>query len=408
MLEAYTRVVSNKGAPGIDGMDVHSLHAHIKQHWFSIRHRIETGTYIPMAVKKVEIPKPNGGVRMLGIPTVTDRLIQQSIAQILSLHYDSSFSDTSYGFRPGRSAHQAVVQAQCYLNDGYTYVVEIDLEKFFDKVNHDKLMTLLSRRIHDKTLLKLIRRYLRTGILCNGLCEPREEGTPQGSPLSPVLSNILLDELDKELDRRGLRYVRYADDVSIYVGSKRSSERVLQSVTKYIEEELLLKVNVEKSQVSRPGRSTLLGFSFGKRKSVWCPYVSSQSKERIKEKIKGVTNRSKSMPLQSRLQKLSQITIGWCSYYKLADCKSFLRGLDEWTRFRVRMCIWKAWKTPQKRIRELIKLGMDKWKAHRNGNTRKGYCRIAHSGILNHTLTNAELERLGFHPLLAYYESRHV
>lgn len=342
MLAAYSRVVSNHGASGVDGMGVDSFHDHIKRNWVSIRQCIETGTYIPMAVKKVEIPKPNGGVRMLGIPTVTDRLIQQSIAQVLSLYYDNGFSDNSYGFRPGRSAHQALVKAQGYLNEGFTYVVELDLEKFFDKVNHDKQMTLLSRRITDKVLLKLIRRYLRTGILCNGLCQPRDEGTPQGSPLSPVLSNILLDELDKELDRRELRYVRYADDVSIYVGSKRSSARVLQSITNYIEEKLLLKVNVDKSKVSRPGRSTLLGFTFGKRKSVWHPYVSPKSKQRIKAKIKRMTNRSKSMNLQTRLLKLSEITIGWCSYYKLSDCKSFLRGLDEWTRFRVRMCIRKA------------------------------------------------------------------
>lgn len=226
--------------------------------------------------------------------------------------------------------------------------------------------------------------------------------------MSPILSNLLLDELDKELERRGLRYVRYADDVSIYVRSKRSSERVLNSVSTYIENKLLLKVNKEKSQVSRPSKSKLLGFTFGKRKDEWSVYVSPKSKQRIKEKIKSVTSRRKSMNLQARLQKLSQITIGWCSYYKLADCKSFLRILDEWTRFRIRMCIWKAWKTPKKRIRELVKLGMDKWKAYRNGNTRKGYCRIAHSGILSHTLTNAELERLGFQPLLTYYKSRHV
>ena len=408
MLQAYSRVSSNKGAAGIDGMEVNQLHDHMKDHWLSIRNQIETDTYIPQATRKVEIPKPNGGTRMLGIPTVTDGLIQQSIAQVLSLHYDSEFSENSYGFRPGRSAHQAVVKAQSYLNEGYTYVIELDLEKFFDKVNHDKLMTLLSYRLSDKVLLKLIRRYLRTGILENGLCHPREEGTPQGSPLSPILSNLLLDELDKELERRGLRYVRYADDVSIYVRSKRSSERVLNSVRTYIENKLLLKVNKEKSQVSRPGKSKLLGFTFGKRKDEWSVYVSPKSKQRIKEKIKSVTSRRKSMNLQVRLQKLSQITIGWCSYYKLADCKSFLLSLDEWTRFRIRMCIWKAWKTPTKRIRELVKLGMDKWKAYRNGNTRKGYCRIAHSGILNHTLTNAELERLGFQPLLTYYKSRHV
>lgn len=236
----------------------------------------------------------------------------------------------------------------------------MDLEKFFDKVNHDKLMSLLSKQIDDKPLLKLIRRYLRTGMLKGGLIQPRDEGTPQGSPLSPILSNILLDELDKELEGRGLRFVRYAADVSIYVKSKRSAQRVLRSVTEYIEQVLLLKVNKEKSKVSRPMRSTLLGFTFGKVKGEWKPLISSKSKKRIKEKIKAVTSRRKSINLQVRLTKLSQITIDWCSYYKLASCKSFLLMLDEWTRFRIRMCIWKSWKVPSKRIRELIKLGMDK------------------------------------------------
>ena len=243
MLQAYDRVVSNRGASGVDGPGVEGLHGHIKEHRTSIRTRIEESADIPQAVRKVEIPKPNGGKRMLCIPTVTDRLIQQAISQILSNHYDSGFSDYSYGFRPNRSAHQAVRQAQSFLNEGYTNVVEMDLEKFFDKVNHDKLMTLLSKRFEDKALLKLIRRYLRTGILSEGLIQPRDEGTPQGSPLSPILSNILLDELDKELERRGLRFVRYADDVSIYVKSKRSAVRVLRSVTEFIEQELLLKVN---------------------------------------------------------------------------------------------------------------------------------------------------------------------
>lgn len=408
MLQAYDRVVSNRGAPGVDGLGVEGLHEHIKEHWISIRARIEESAYIPQAVRKVEIPKPNGGKRMLGIPTVTDRLIQQAIAQVLSNHYDSGFSNYSYGFRPSHSAHQAVRQAQSFLNEGYTYVVEMDLEKFFDKVNHDKLMTLLSKRIEDKSLLKLIRRYLRTGILSQGLIEARDEGTPQGSPLSPILSNILLDELDKELERRGLRFVRYADDVSIYVKSKRSGERILRSVTEFIEQDLLLRVNKEKSKLSRPGKSSLLGFTFGKSKEGWHPQISAKSKKRIKEKIKSITSRRKSITLQYRLTKLSQITIGWCSYYKLASCKTFLHSIDEWTRFRIRMCIWKAWKIPSKRIRELIKLGMSKWRAYQNGYTRKGYCRIAHSPIMHKTLTNAELERLGFQPLLTFYLSRHV
>lgn len=408
MLASYHRVVSNKGASGVDGMGVDGLHAHVKAHWVSIRHKIETGTYIPQAVRKVEIPKPNGGVRMLGIPTVIDRLIQQSIAQVLSQHYDEGFSENSYGFRPSRSAHQAVLRAQSYLNEGYTEVIELDLEKFFDKVNHDKLMTLLSKRIEDKALLKLIRRYLRTGIMDNGLFQVREEGMPQGSPLSPILSNILLDELDKELEGRGLRFVRYADDVSIYVRSRKASTRVLKHITSYIENVLLLKVNKEKSHTSRPSKSKLLGFTFGKRRDGWRIYVSRTSKERIKEKIKSATSRRKSLNLQFRLRKLAEITQGWCSYYRLADCKSFLERLDEWTRFRIRMCIWKAWKRPKKRIRELIKLGMEPWRAYRNGYTRKGYCRVAHSGILHHTLGNLELERLGFKPLLSFYLSRHV
>lgn len=408
MLQAYERVTSNNGAPGIDKMSVDSLHEHLKQHWVSIRNQIETTTYIPQAVRKVEIPKSNGGVRMLGIPTVTDRLIQQSISQVLSRHYDSSFNDNSYGFRPCRSAHQAVTQAQGYLNDGYTHIVELDLEKFFDKVNHDKLMTLLSYRITDKPLLKLIRRYLRTGIMDGGLVSARTEGTPQGSPLSPILSNILLDELDKELNLRGLRFVRYADDVSIYLKSKRSAYRVLDSITSYIEKVLLLKVNQDKSKVSRPSKSSLLGFTFGKSGPLWKPRICSKSKGRIKDKIKDVTKRSRSMNIERRLSKLSQITIGWCSYYKLAECGAFLKELDGWTRFRLRMCIWKSWKKPKKRIRELMKLGMEKWKAYRNGNTRKGYSRIAHSGILHHTLNNTELERLGFQSLLDYYKSCHV
>jgi len=408
MLQAYTRVVSNQGSPGIDKMRVESLHEHVKHNWISIRKQIEISTYIPSAVRKVEIPKPNGGVRLLGIPTVTDRLIQQAIAQVLSRHYDSRFSENSYGFRPNCSAHQAVVKAQSYLNEGYTHVIELDLEKFFDKVNHDKLMTLLSYQIQDKSLLKLIRRYLRTGIMDGGLIQQRTEGTPQGSPLSPILSNILLDELDKELERRGLRFVRYADDVSIYVKSRRSSERVLRSITEYIEDVLILKVNKEKSRISRPSKSSLLGFTFGKRNSQWRPYVSSKSKQRLKGKIKSITGRSRSLNIKVRLSKLSKTTIGWCSYYKLADCGSFLKELDKWIRFRIRMCLWKSWKVPQKRIRELEKLGMKKWDAYRNGYTRKGYCRVAHSGILQGTLTNTELERLGFQPLFNYYNSRHV
>lgn len=408
MLDSYKRVTSNKGAPGIDNMCVDSLHEHLKEYWDSIRNQIETATYIPQGVRKVEIPKANGGVRLLGIPTVTDRLIQQSIAQVLSRHYDSSFSENSYGFRPCRSAHQAVIRGQGYLNEGYTHIVELDLEKFFDKVNHDKLMTVLSRVVIDKPLLKLIRRYLRSGIMDGGLVSVRTEGTPQGSPLSPILSNILLDELDKELENRGLRFVRYADDVSIYVKSKRSAQRVLSSITGYIENVLLLKVNTVKSKVSLPSKSSLLGFTYGKSGRSWKPRISSKSKRSIKDKIKLATKRNWSVNIEDRLRKLSQITQGWLSYYKLAECGVFLKELDCWIRFRIRMCIWKSWKRPKKRIRELVKLGIEKWRAYMNGNTRKGYCRIAHSGILHTALTNNKLCHLGFHSLFDSYKSCYV
>lgn len=408
MIAAYERVVSNKGAAGVDKMGVDALLAHMQCHWSTIKQELVAGTYIPQAVRKVEIPKANGGQRMLGIPTVTDRLIQQAIAQQLTAMYDSGFSESSYGFRPNRSAHQAVRQVRSYLNEGNTFIVEMDLEKFFDKVNHDKLMTILSQRITDKMLLKLIRRYLKSGIMEGGVMSVRTEGTPQGSPLSPILSNILLDELDKELERRGHRFVRYADDISIYVKSKRAAERTLASVTAYLEETLLLKVNKEKSKVSRPMKSNLLGFTFGKVKGQWEPLLSSKTKSRIKGKIKTITSRRKSVDLDTRLRKLAQVSIGWCAYFALSKSKQFMTRLDEWTRFRIRMCIWKSWKQPRTRVRELIKLGMDKFHAYLNGNTRKGYCRIAHSGILNRTLTNDYLERMGFQPVLKYYESRQV
>lgn len=408
MIAAYERVVSNQGAAGVDKMSVDVLLAHMQRHWETIKQQLIAGTYIPQAVRKVEIPKPNGGKRMLGIPTVTDRMIQQAIAEKLSEMYDGGFSESSFGFRPKRSAHQAVRQSRSFLNDGYTSIVEMDMEKFFDKVNHDKLMSILSERIADKALLKLIRRYLKSGIMEGGVTSVRSEGTPQGSPLSPVLSNILLDKLDKELETRGHRFVRYADDVSIYVKSKRAAERTLQSVTTYLEEELLLKVNKEKSKVSRPMKSNLLGFTFGKVKGSWEPLLSPKTKARIKEKIKTITSRRISISIEDRLRKLAQVSIGWCSYFAISKSKSFMTRLDEWTRFRIRMCLWKSWKQPRTRIRELIKLGMDKFHAYLNGNTRKGYCRIAHSGILHHTLTNNYLERLGFQPVLTFYESRHV
>lgn len=340
---------------------------------------------------------------MLGIPTVLDRLIQQAIAQKLEELYDKGFSDNSFGFRPKRSAHQAVARAQEYLRAGYTKVIEFDLEKFFDKVNHDRLMTTLSRTVEDKTLLRLIRRYLETGIMENGKVTTRDEGTPQGSPLSPILSNIVLDEMDKELERRGHRFVRYADDLSIYVRSAKSSVRVKESITEFIEGRLKLKVNQTKSKISRPMDSSLLGFSFYKDKKGWQIRISQKSYHRIKEKVKQLTSRSWSISMEDRLSRLNRATKGWVNYFRIAKGQSRLKDLDSWIRFRLRMCVWKTWKKLRTRISNLAKLGMKPDLAYIYGNTRKGCCRIAHSKTLHLTLTNKYFADLGYTTLESVY-----
>jgi RNA-directed DNA polymerase len=408
MTQALRRVQSNKGTSGIDGMSVDELRPYLIPRWVLIKAELLEGTYKPSAVKQVEIPKPNGSKRKLGIPTVLDRLIQQAISQKLTQIYDGGFSATSYGFRPGRSAQQAVVQAQKYLNAGNTYVIEFDLEKFFDKVNHDRLMTMLSRRIDDKRLLGLIRKYLKTGIMVEGIIESRTEGTPQGSPLSPLLSNIVLDELDKELERRGHQFVRYADDLSIYVKSMKSAERVKESITKFIEGKMRLKVNQEKSKISRPRESNLLGFSFYKDRNGYQIRISDKSYLRFKAKAKTLTSRSWSISIEDRLKRLKTYMRGWIHYFRIAKCKKRLQELDGWIRFRLRMCIWKQWKKTKTRITNLIKLGMDKFHAYMNSNTRKKYCRIAHSGILHQTLTNNHFTDLGYADLEGMYLKCHV
>ena len=403
MRAAYQRVVSNKGAAGIDGMGVDELHAHLCENWAGIRDQLRQGTYIPSAVRKVEIPKPNGGKRMLGIPTVTDRLIQQAIARKLSVMYDGNFSDSSFGFRPQHSAHQAVERALYYLNNGSNKVVELDLEKFFDRVNHDKLMSVLYERVSDKILLKLIRRYLQAGIMEGGVASPRTEGTPQGSPLSPVLSNILLDKLDKELERRKLRFVRYADDCSIYVSSTRSAERVLQSITTYLEEKLLLKVNREKSKVSRPKESQLLGFSFWcMAKGKWAACVAPKPKVRLKEKIRRITKRNRGVSVRQITEELRMATYGWINYFRVANCHKFLRRMDERIRNRLRAYIWKQWQFIRTRKKKLRKFGVPEWSLHKIANTRKGPTRMAL--ILNTVLTDKYLRNMGFAPMLEYYE----
>ena len=402
--KALVRVIGNKGSAGIDGMQTDELRDFLNTSYQELRRMVVEGKYPPNPVRKVEIPKPQGGKRMLGIPTVLDRLLQQAISQWLSQFYEPHFSAHSYGFRPNRSAHQAVKHAQALLNEGCTWVIELDLEKFFDCVNHDKLMSLLNLKVKDKGTLQLIHRYLRSGIMEGGLVSQRTEGTPQGSPLSPLLSNILLHELDKELAQRGHRFVRYADDCSIYVKSEKAAYRVLRSVTRYLEDCLLLKVNKEKSKVSRPFNSYLLGFSFYAKKGEWQVRIAAKSQRRIREKCKVITKRNNGLNLKRRIEKLQPIILGWVNYFLIAKAKSSLRGLDEYIKTRLRMGIWREWKNCKTRIANLMKLGVRRHKAYEWGYTSKGYCRIAHSPILCTTLTNAYFARKGYEGFYARYQ----
>jgi len=386
--KSLAQVMGNKGAGGIDGMQTDELRDYLATNWQSLRAKILEGNYKPSAVRKVEIPKPQGGVRMLGIPTVLDRLLQQAISQWLIPKYEEQFSKYSYGFRPGKNCQQAVMQAQSYLNEGRIWVVELDLEKFFDKVNHDRLMSVLSRTVTDKPTLKLIRSYLTSGILEGGVVSQRIEGTPQGSPLSPLLSNIVLDEFDKELEERGHGYVRYADDCSIYVRSEASAKRVAESVIKYIEGKLLLKVNRAKTKISQPNESTLLGFSFFRQKGFWEIRIAEKSVGRITEKVKEITNRSAGKSEKEKIWQLNPVINGWVSYFVIAKAKTVMQDLDRLVRVRLRICQWKVWKKPATRVRNLMKLGVSKQKAYEWGNSSKGYCRVAHSPILQTTLNN--------------------
>lgn len=408
MTSAYERVVRNKGSHGIDGMTVDQLKPYIQENWGEIKGRMLAGEYKPLAVRRVEIQKPDGGERLLGIPTVLDRMIQQAIAQILNGIFDKGFSESSYGFRQGRSAHDAIRTAQEHISDGYKWVVDIDLEKFFDRVNHDKLMSLVARKVADKRVLKLIRSYLESGVMINGLEVITEDGVPQGGPLSPLLSNIMLDELDKELEKRGHKFVRYADDCNIYVKSERAGKRVYEGVKQYLETALKLKVNEKKSAVDKPERRKFLGFSFYRGKD-GTPRIRihNRSYQRLKEKVKRVTNRNWGVSMEYRLRKLAEITNGWVNYFGIADGESRLRSLDGWVRRRIRACIWKQWKRIRTRYRNLIKLGATKEKAWEFANTRKGHWRISKSPILSTTVTNQRLELKGFKSLVNRYHIVH-
>lgn len=400
---ALKQVKSNKGAGGVDGMQTDELQEWVETNWIEWKQSILEGSYRPQAVRKVEIAKPEGGTRSLGIPTVVDRLLSQAISQWLSPQYEPGFSENSYGFREGRNAHQAVEQVKKYLEEGKIWIVEMDLDKFFDRVNHDKLMGMLAKRIGDKRTLKLIRGYLNSGIMEGGLVSPSMEGTPQGSPLSPLLSNIVLDEMDKELEARGHSFVRYADDVSVYVKSEKASQRVLESTTEYIEKKLKLKVNREKTRVSQPEQSTLLGFSFYRGKDKWEIKIAPKSLRRIKEKIRAKTQRKDPSNAQEKIKKLESMIEGWVNYFRIARVGGIMRNLDEMTRTRLRMGIWKQWKTPKTRVKNLSKLGVGKHQAHRWGNSSLSYCRIAHSKIMCVTVNNERLQRLGYVGFYNYY-----
>ena len=407
LLIAMKRVIANKGSHGVDGMTVYELKQFLQMNWIRIREDIFNNEYKPMPVRRVEIPKPSGGTRLLGIPTVLDRFIQQAIAQELNLIYDENFSENSFGFRPRRAAKDAIKKAESYINEGYRWVVDIDLEKFFDKVNHDILMYKLSKDIKDKRVLKLIRKYLQSGIMINGIVVSNEEGTPQGGPLSPLLSNIMLDELDKELEKRGHRFCRYADDCNIYVKSKRAGERVMENITSFIEGKLKLKVNINKSAVERPWKRKFLGFTLGIMFGKAYSSISKQSLKKHKDKLREILSRSNPMTLEQRIIKLNQVNIGWINYYGIAKCKGIAVQLDKWIKLRLRMYIWKQWKKVKTRYKNLKKLGLNHYQAIKFANTRKGYWRVANSAILKTTLTNQFFNDLGLKSLTRQYIKIH-
>lgn len=403
--EAFKRVRSNKGSHGIDGMKVDELLQYLKENGVSLRQSLLEGSYKPNPVRRVEIPKPDGKKRPLGIPTAVDRVIQQAIAQVLSPIFEEEFSDNSYGFRPNKNAHQAILKCKEYMDNGHKWAVDIDLEKYFDTVNHDKLIGLVYKKIKDIRVISLIRKYLQAGVMEKGVFNTSQKGVPQGGNLSPLLSNIMLNELDKELEKRGLHFCRYADDCNIYVKTRKAALRVMVSITRFIEEDLKLKVNKDKSKVDRPWKLKYLGFTFYPQKGEMGIRVHRNSLKKLKAKLKEVTGRSNAMSMELRSIKLRQIIVGWVNYFKLADMKSTLKTLDEWLRRRIRLCYWKQWKKIKTRHDNLKKLGIDEYKAWEYANTRKGYWRISNSPILARTLSNKYLKEQGFITLTEKYLS---
>jgi RNA-directed DNA polymerase len=399
MRRALEQVRRNKGAPGTDGMTVDALVSHLKEHWPTIRAQLLDGTYQPQPVRRVEIPKASGGVRLLGIPRVVDRLIQQAALQVLQADWDPTFSEHSYGFRPGRSAHQAVKQAQEYIASGHSIVVDLDLEKFFDRVNHDILMGLVAKRVTDKRILKLIRGFLTAGVLVDGLVGPTEEGTPQGGPLSPLLSNLMLDVLDKELEKRGHRFVRFADDCNIYVRSQRAGERVMASIELFLTKRLKLTINKAKSAVATPQVRKFLGFSFTgganlKRR------LAPQTVVRFKAKVRELTRRTRGRSLAQIVKELSVYLVGWRGYFGFCETPTVLRALEQWIRRRLRAIAWKQWKRGRTRFAELTKLGVDAALAAPTAGSPHGPWRISNSPALVLAFPNASFASLGFPSLV--------
>jgi RNA-directed DNA polymerase len=391
--EALRRVKANAGAAGIDGMTVKELPDYLRENWPRIKEQLLTGTYRPRPVRRVEIPKSGGGTRKLGIPTVVDRFVQQAMLQVLQERWDPTFSEYSYGFRPGRSAHQAVAKAQEYIQQGYDWVVDLDLERFFDRVNHDVLMSRVARRISDKRLLKLIRGFLNSGVMENGLVGPTDEGTPQGGPLSPLLSNLLLDELDRELERRRHRFVRYADDSNIYVRSERAGQRVMEGVKRFLTRKLRLKVNESKSAVARPKDRKFLGFSF-----TWGEVVKRRIAPktilRFKERMRELTRRTRGISIEQMIEELRRYMIGWRGYFGFCETPSTLRDLEGWTRRRLRCVIWKQWKRGTVRYKELRARGIGKNLAAQTAGSAHGPWRLSNSPALSYALPKAFFDSL--------------
>ena len=392
-LQAYKRVKSNKGSAGIDGMTVGQLSGYLKEHWPAIREQLLSGTYKPQPVKRVGIPKPDGGVRQLGIPTVLDRMVQQAVMQVLQGRWDAGFSEHSYGFRPGRSAHQAVAKAQQSIAEGRGWVVDLDLEKFFDRVNHDRLMKSLALRIADRRMLRLIGAFLKAGVMENGLVGPVDEGTPQGGPLSPLLSNVVLDELDRELERRGHCFARYADDCNIYVRSRRAGERVKRSITGFITRRLKLKVNEQKSAVARPAERKFLGFSFTARGEK--RRIAAKAMVRFKQKVRELTDRTRGIGIEQMTKELASYLRGWKSYFGFCQTPSVRESLDQWLRRRLRSVIWKQWKRGKVRFRKLGERGVGRVLAATTAGSSLGPWRIANSPAMTIAFPLAYFDSLG-------------